>query len=234
MAPVNPHDGLPQSPESHSSRVDHLEEELAKLKTDVEKGNRGIAGWCKRWGALLALVVAIFAVPRGFLDAVHTFWSRPKTSLTALNSVEVGYNPNDKHLSFNLNIGVYNSGNTVDFVKGWAATITEISAPSSPTYSFGIADIKCDAPPTHAQIPMPLPLPVFTPTSLSCTLAKADINPFHGTGTYKIDFALSGQNDGSKPLSYCFDMSETLITEIMSSGFPQSRTVITNPTCGAH
>jgi hypothetical protein len=63
------------------SKLDRLDLELQKLKTLVEGENKGLVGWAKRWGAILALFMAFFAVPRGVVDAYHVLWSRPNTEL---------------------------------------------------------------------------------------------------------------------------------------------------------
>lgn len=87
MVPVNP-PGEPSNPLTEQvSRLDRLEQELDKLKSLLEKENKGAIGWAKRWGAVLALVVALVAVPRGIADLYQMFWSQPRTELYAGNDV---------------------------------------------------------------------------------------------------------------------------------------------------
>lgn len=47
---MNPQDKTQAAPEAESFRLHSLEAELARLKASLEKENRGVVGWSKRWG----------------------------------------------------------------------------------------------------------------------------------------------------------------------------------------
>jgi hypothetical protein len=66
-----------------STKVERLEQDVQKLKDLVEEAHKGLAGWAKRRGAILALFIALFAVPPGVVDAYDVFWSRPNTELSS-------------------------------------------------------------------------------------------------------------------------------------------------------
>src|SRR6266478_4718996 len=85
MSPVNSPGDILTPSENQPSKLDRLEQEFYKLKSHLEKENSGVHGWAKRWGAILALVVAFVAVPRGFVDLYQLFWSQPRTELYAGN-----------------------------------------------------------------------------------------------------------------------------------------------------
>jgi hypothetical protein len=216
--------------EEESSRLDRLEQELGKLKEELEKENRGVVGWAKKWGAVSALVVAIFAVPRGVVDIYHIFWSRPVTELVPGKTVEMGFDPTRKSVSFTLGIGVENSGTKDDFVSDWGATVKNISLRPSRTVQFSSNDIQCSSE-AGKIIETPYPLHTSTSIQIFCTLENSDTDPFKQSGTYQIEMIVSGASSQKKTVSYCFDLGDKLIAEVIGSAVPESRRIIKNPDC---
>jgi hypothetical protein len=218
-----------RGPEEESSRLDRLEQELTKLKAGLEKESRGVAGWAKRWGAVLALVVAIFAVPRGVLDVYHIFWSRPLTELVPGKTVEMGFDPTRKSVSFTLGIGVENAGTKDDFVSDWGAVAQNISAQPARTVQFSSNDIQCTSE-AGKIIKPPYPLHTSTSIQIFCTL-ESDTDPFKQSGTYEIEMSVSGANNQKKTVSYCFDLGDKLLTEVIGSTARESKRIMKNPNC---
>ena len=231
MVPVNP----PREPSNtvtyQVSRLDRLEQELDKLKSHLEKENSGVHGWAKRWGAILALVVAFVAVPRGIVDLYQLFWSQPRTELYAGNDVIFGYNPVKKSVSLILSFGVENSGGKDDFLNDWGASLKNTSVTTSKTLPFASTDIECNS--QGSMVQRPYPLHTLTPIQMSCTLENTDLDPFKESGTYQIKMNVSGAASQKQTVVYCFDLGGKLITEVIRSTSPETKTILKNPACEA-
>jgi hypothetical protein len=70
-----------------------VEENVAKLKDLVQEEDKGLAGWAKRCGAILASFIALIVVPSSVVDAYHIFWSRLNTGLISGSVLILGYDP---------------------------------------------------------------------------------------------------------------------------------------------
>ena len=226
---MNPQDKTQAAPEAESFRLNSLEAELARLKASLEKENRGVVGWSKRWGAVLALLVAFVAVPRGALDLYHILWGRPHTELVPGNYVVMGYNPREKSVSFTLGFGVENSGTKDDFVNDLGATLKNTSAQPSESVAFESTDIECAS--QGIAVAMPYPLHTATPISMSCKLEKPGFDSLERSGTYQIEVHVSGAASKKETLSYCFDLGDRLIAEFNASATPATKTILKNPGC---
>jgi hypothetical protein len=213
------------------SRLNRLEQEFDKLKSLLEKENRGLHGWAKRWGAVLALIVAFVAVPRGIVDLYQLFWSQPRTELYAGNDVVFGYNPVQKTVSLILSFGVENSGSKDDFLNDWGASLKNTSVTTSKTLPFSSKDIECKS--QGSMVQRPYPLHTLTPIQMSCTLENTDLDPFKESGTYQIKMNVIGAASQKQTVVYCFDLGGKLITEVIGSTSPETKTILKNPACEA-
>ena len=229
MIPTDPPGESSNPPADQVSRLDRLEQELSKLKSLSEKENKGVIGWAKRWGAVLALIVALVAVPRGIVDLYQVFWSQPRTQLYAGNDVIIGYNPLKKSVSFILRFGVDNSGNKDDFLNDWGATLKNTSVNTSRTLPFASTDIECNSQGTVVQ--RPYPIHTSTPIQMSCTLENTDLGPFQESGTYQIEMNVIGVTSQKQTVVYCFDVVKKIITEVIGSTSSESKTILKNPAC---
>lgn len=207
------------------SRIDRLEQDVEKLRAVWEKENKGLVGWAKRWGAVLALLVALFAVPRGVVDAYKIFWSRPHTELIGGNSLEMGYDPDGRKVSFTFEFGATNSGSKDDFVKDMNGHLQNISAPGANPLPFGNPDIECSA--EGAKMDLPFPIRTASSTHITCTLASQLTQPKAGTfaqsGTYHLVMNVSGLDQLNESLELCFYLEEGIRTELFDSAKLESR-----------
>jgi len=206
------------------SRLDQLEQELQKLKTLLEGENKGLVGWAKRWGAILALIMALFAVPRGVVDAYRVFWSRPNTELVNGKTLTMGYDPDGRIVSFAVEFGATNTGTRDDFVRDMTGSVQNNSAPEATLIPFGIPDIDCLSEGT--KVDLPFPIRTAASTNIACTFAsklgKPVTGPFAHAGSYRLAMNVSGMAKESRTLTYCFDLDDKTLTEFFGSTKLQS------------
>jgi hypothetical protein len=131
----------PHTVRTTPSQTSETTAKLDKLKKLVEEEHKGLAGWAKRWGAIRALFVALFAVPRGLVDAYHVFWSRPNTQLVSGRDLVLDYDPATRKVSFVVEFGTANTGTRDDFVRDLKGSLKNDSAPEVKDLPFGIPDI---------------------------------------------------------------------------------------------
>lgn len=240
MVPVDPEGSFRHASHSRSSRLDRLEEELAKLQSGVEKETRGVGGWTKKWGAVLALVAAIFAVPSGVQDAYQRFWSHTNTTLNANPDQHIAYNPYDKRLSFKVSFSAVNDGSKeLDDLTGWGAEVSheplqqteesheplqqQVFQPvrhriteTSRSYPFEPADIHCSSR-DNSQPQAHIYVYKGRDKTISCTLDGAYLDLFEEPGSYKVEFNVKG-SEKTYQLEYCFVLTKSTIEGIKSGG----------------
>jgi len=209
----------PSQTSETTAKLDGLEQELDKLKKLVEEDHKGLAGWAKRWGAILALFVALFAVPRGVVDAYHVFWSRPNTELVSGSDLVLDYDPATRKVSFAVEFGAANTGTRDDFVRDLKGNLKNDSAPEVKDLPFGIPDIQCSS--QGAKIGLPFPVRTTESTSISCTFAseltEPAAGPFAHAGAYRLAMSMSGLDKESQTLDFCFYVDDKMLSDLLGS-----------------
>jgi hypothetical protein len=90
--------------------VESLKEDVNQLQKQIDKETKGVIGWIKKIGTILAFLAAIFAVPKGALDLYERVHSRPNTHIVPESSLLLSYEPKTKLISLSSEFTIANSG----------------------------------------------------------------------------------------------------------------------------
>src|SRR5207245_3867672 len=100
-------------PRSSRGEAPSAEDQLAKLRSNLDRLNAESKGWVKTWGVYLGILGALIAVPKGALDLVTQLWLRPDTSVM-IKSVKITHVPKLPSEIVEFPLVVMNLGNRDD------------------------------------------------------------------------------------------------------------------------
>ncbi len=213
------------------SRLDRLESEVEKTKQRLDA--KSTTDRLKTWGAIVALVVAIFALPRGFVDSYKAVVSKPNIRVKQSPDLHITYDPGKQTFGFEPKFTISNlNGSKDDMVESLEAKLSNVSDSSPRSLRFEGSDIQCSSEGgTHVTIPFPVQVGsvITTTCKLPVPLAKSNDNPLSQLGKYHLSVALTraGQRT-STPLDFCFELFEQNMKDL----FQETSENLKHTVCG--
>ncbi|MEE9568860.1 MAG: PilZ domain-containing protein, partial [Candidatus Binatia bacterium] len=117
--------------------------EIDKLKQQLDRERKGVAGLARRWGAVVALLVAIVAVPRGFVDLKHLVFGRPDTLLVQSNNVRLFYEPGERMVGVGFSFTLINEGQKDDVIGEPRVNLARAALPLPQKWVLPISKLDC-------------------------------------------------------------------------------------------
>ncbi len=208
-----------EPPPSKESEFDLVNQEIASIKKQIEEEERGIVGFSKRWGIVVAFVVSLIAIPRAVVDLRNLISSKPDTTLTKGSALGMAYDPSGRAIEFDFDLAVANSGTKADVISELDAKLVNLESPSSEFVPFTTTDFNCAS--QGAHVPIPFSVGNTLPTSLSCSitakLADLSYEGLRHPGPRRLAVHLTSESHRIYPIDFCFSLTDETITGILNS-----------------
>lgn len=193
--------------------------EIDKLKQQLDRERKGVAGLARRWGAVVALVVGIVAVPRGFVDVYYLAFGRPHTVLVQAKNLRVSYDSGERRVGLGFSFTLVNDGQKGDVIGEPRARLQIASLSTIATVDLPISNLDCSS--QGAPMMAPFIVPVNSHVPLQCSFF-ADFEEtvqaaFEQSGWQKLSVSFTGVNNKTHEVFFCFELEDEEISEIFRS-----------------
>lgn len=184
--------------------------------------------WIKWTAPLLALVAAIFAIPKGVVDLYTAIVSEPKTELMPESYLSVSYDPTQKLIEFGFGFTAANNGSKAETIKDASARIEAIGSSAAEVSLISFSDSDFSFAENNATISNRFPInkdstrPVKASISYYLSDEKRAILIQPGTRR-RLVVELTGQTNKSHTLQFCFDVTQSLVDDLFNSQIRATR-----------
>ncbi len=193
--------------------------EIDKLKQQLDRERKGVAGLARRWGAVVALLVAIVAVPRGFVDLKHLVFGRPDTLLVQSNNVRLFYEPGERMVGVGFSFTLINEGQKDDVIGEPRVNLARAALPLPQKWVLPISKLDCST--LGAPTPATFVLQENSHLPLECSLfaefEETVQAAFEQSGWRKLSISFTGVNNKTHEVFFCFELEDEEISEIFRS-----------------
>jgi hypothetical protein len=208
-----------------------VRKKIDDLESRINEESKGSLAWAKKWEVWLAIIAAVFALPRGGLDLYHFFWNRPDSRLTAGSSLIMTYQPAESKLAFTFDFTAINVGTEDDLfqVRG---QFTGQANSQNDSWPISPSDFGCSS--QGVKLLIPFAARTGIPISIECTIsinfdpAKSDFSLRPGINRLTVDF--SGTHNRTRSLDFCFYLTKSTMDEVFGSGHQEQRRFV-YPNC---
>ena len=222
--------GLPMSnqtrspeevPKPNGGGAQSVEDQLAKLRSDVDYLKTESKSWVKTWGVYLGMLGALVAVPKGALDLVTQLWQRPDTSV-AIHQITIYHAPGLESEIVKFPLVVTNQGNRDDVLSKNGATlrVAERSV-ELPEADFGLWANDNDKKVGSSLTAKKGSVQGYD-VSLTFNSKTREIAAMPGLHTLELRFG--GVKNQSILASFCFPLQQSDVHDLFESNEIQSQT----------
>jgi hypothetical protein len=199
-----------------------VEDELAKLKSDVDRLKTESRSWVKTWGVYLGMLGALIAVPKGALDLVTELWQRPDTSV-AIKEVTIYHDPGLTSEILQFPLVVMNLGNRDDVLLNNGATLSVAGQSVDLSEAdFGLFDNG-----NKIKASLLAPKNATRAYDVSVTFNPKTREVAAMPGPHKLELRFLGVKDQSYLASFCFPLQASDVHELFESSVYQHQKIIT-------
>lgn len=211
-------DGISEVTAPQSSLADRaVLDRVEKLEKEVSGGG-GLAGWAKRWAPLLAIIAAVFAVPKGIVDLYKAIVTSPALNVTAGPEVVVMYNPKAVVLHIRAQLSLENSGTASETIESTSAHLQVRGASGVVPFPNGSVRL------IDQEVPVIFPLVAAAgaPRTLTLTastpLGSISRSTFDRVGWHVFVAELHGKKNGTYRAQYCFPLTAISMARLSQPG----------------
>lgn len=201
-----------------ASQLATLRDEVAKLKEERDRANAGFRGFVNRIGPAVGLIVAVFAIPRGLKDSWDTILSGPETSIVPSTDVTMSYDSSARTVSFGFDLTMVNNGLKTDAIRDLTGKFElgtkKLSVP------FGVESFNCHG--ERDQLLLPFSVERDRSRDLHCgmvaKLPEGSNDLLRRPGPRHLEVVLMSSFKGRYTAQYCFDLTDSVVAEILRAG----------------
>ncbi len=201
----------PMAPTSEGA-TPSVEEQLARLKSDVDHLKAESKSWVKTWGVYLGMLGALVALPKGILDLTTQLFQRPNTSL-AIRGLTIYHNPGLSSEIVKFSLLAMNAGNRDDVLLSDGAKLKvakqEVELPES---DFGLYDNG-----NKLGKSLRIPKDETRAYDVSITFNSKTRELVTTPGPHKLELQFSGVKNGPYLASFCFPLDSSEIHDLFES-----------------
>lgn len=210
-------------PRSNGGETPSVEDQLVKLRRDLDHLKTESKSWVKTWGVYLGILGALIAVPKGALDLVTQLWQHPDTSV-AIQQITIYHIPGlptPEIVKFPL--VVTNLGNLDDVLlnNGASLTVAGQSVELSEA-DFGLFDNG-----KKVDTSLLVPKNALRAYEVSMTFNPKTREVAATPGLHKLEVRFLGVKHQSYLASFCFPMQASDVHDMFESNDYWHQTMIT-------
>jgi hypothetical protein len=213
-------------PSSSGAASPSMEDQLAKLTSDVDHLKKESKSWVKTWGVYLGVLGALVALPKGIMDLTTQFWHSPVTSV-AIREVTIYHDPGLSSEIVKVPLVVTNVGNFDDALLNHGATLTVAGrSVDVPDADFGLFDSDGKKVDTSLYVPKGGLRAYDVSITFNTRTREVAATP----GPHKLELRFLGTKNESYLASFCFPLQDSEIRDLFESTMYKRQTMITQCT----
>jgi hypothetical protein len=209
-------------PRSIGEEAPSVEDQLAKLRNDVDHLKTESKSWVKTWGVYLGILGALIAVPKGALDLVTQIWQRPDTSV-AIQEITIYHDPGLSSEILKFPLVVMNLGNRDDVLLNNGARLTvEGQSVELSEADFGLFDNG-----KKVEASLLVPKNALRAYDVSVTFNSKTRKVAALPGLHNLELRFLGVKHQPYLASFCFPLQASEVHDLFESSEFQHQTIIT-------
>ena len=215
--------GLVEVRRSSDETTPSLEDQIAELRSELERVKTQSKSWVKTWGVYLGVLGALIAVPKGALDLAMQLWQRPDTSVEIREVTMYRIPELSPPEIVKFPLVVMNRGNFDDVLLSSGASLTVAGQSVELSDSdFGLFD-------DGKKIDMSLVVPKNESRlyEVSITFNPKTREVAAAPGPHKLELRFLGDQQHSLRASVCFGLQASEVHDMFQSNDYWHQTMIT-------
>jgi hypothetical protein len=213
-------------PRSNDGETPSVEDQLARLRSDVDLLKTESKSWVKTWGVYLGMLGALIAVPKGALDLVTQLWQRPVTSV-AIREITIYHDPGLSSEIVKFPLIVMNLGNRDDLLLNNGASLTV----AGQSVELSEADFGLFENGKKVDTSLLVPKDALRAYDVSITFNPKTREMAATPGLHKLELRFLGVNHQSYLASFCFPLQASDVHDLFESNEYRRQTMITHTQC---
>jgi hypothetical protein len=224
--------GLPMSnqtrspvevPGSNGADARSVEDQLAKLRSDVDHLKTESKSWVKTWGVYLGMLGALIAISKGAVDLVTQLRLSPDTSVDIRN-IKIEHLPGEASEIVTIDVYVANKGNFDETLLNSGATLTVEGQSVQPSEEeYGLYDDQRKKVGRSLYVPKTSGKLYEAAITFNPKTRKVAATP----GLHTLELRFEGDKNRPYSVKYCFELQSSDIQELFESNEYAHRNEIT-------
>jgi hypothetical protein len=199
-----------------------MEDQLAKLRSDLDRLKTESKSWVKTWGVYLGMLGALVALPKGILDFAAQVWQRPNTSV-AIKEITIYHDPGLSSEIVKFPLVVMNVGNQDDVLLNHGAKLTVAGqSVELPETDFGLFDNG-----KKVDTSLRVPKDELRAYDVSITFNSKTREVAATPGPHKLELQFLGVKNQLYMASFCFPLQDSQVHDLFESPEYTQQTMIT-------